>query len=343
MAAPATAEPREPRIVAGFLEEGLRPGLGLWTRHASPDARIDLPSRVHAVTLDPLGSRCVAVARRPGRFGLVVDLARFERTVTFEATSGRHFFGHGSFVDDVRLFLTTENDIEAGRGLIGLRDARQGFRAVAEWPSGGVGPHDLALSADGRSILIANGGIDFSPTTGRARLNEGTIVSAIAIIDVATGRQTSEATLAEEHASLSIRHLVVLAGGSVAFGCEETLRDGAHRPLVGILGTDLRPRFLDAPAQGWASLMGTIGEVAADEAGKVVAATAPRAGLCALWQAATGRCLGTVSLADCCGLGPLGRGFAVSSGHGAVLGIGDGAGRRLLTSRLGFDNHLAVA
>jgi hypothetical protein len=89
--------------------------------------------------------------------------------------------------------------------------------------------------------------------------------------------------------------------------------------------------------------MGAIGEVAADETGVIIAATAPRAGLCSLWEATTGRCLGTVSLADCCGLGPLGSGFAVSSGRGAVLDIGNGAERPLLASRLGFDNHLAVA
>ena len=144
----ALAAGAERRIVAPFLEGGLKAGIGLWTRHAAPDARIDLPARAHAIALHPDAGSCVAVARRPGRFGVAVDLARFEASVTFEATPGRHFFGHGSFLGDGDLFLTTENDVDAGRGLIGLRDARRGFAAIGEWPSGGIGPHDLAISAD---------------------------------------------------------------------------------------------------------------------------------------------------------------------------------------------------
>src|SRR5690348_16280827 len=85
---PVRAATSEPAIVTGFVSADGDAGLGLWTRHAAPEWHIALPARVHAVTPSPDGRRCVAVGRRPGRFGLVVDLADVERSLTFEAAPG---------------------------------------------------------------------------------------------------------------------------------------------------------------------------------------------------------------------------------------------------------------
>lgn len=329
-------------VVAPFVEDGSTAALGLWTRHSVPDRRLALPARVHAVALHPRQTSCVAVARRPGRFGVAVDLARFEESATFESTSGRHFFGHGLFTGDGSLFLTTENDYEAGNGIIGVRDPRRGFAHVAEWSSGGIGPHDIALSRDGASLLVANGGIDMSPDSGRAKLNEGGIVSTLTRIEIASGRQTGQLDLGPDNASLSIRHLAMLAGGSVAFGCQETVRDGVTRPLVGLADAHGGLRWVDAPPGGWAAMAGYVGEIATDDRGLTVAATAPLAGLCAVWDAATGTCLSTISLADCCGLGGTPDGFVVTSGRGEMVELGIGGPEPLVEARIGFDNHLAV-
>ena len=333
---------QEPRLIAPWLDAQGQASLGLWTRHAKPDASLDLPARVHAVTLSPSARHCVAVARRPGRFGLVVDLDRFESSQAFEAADGRHFFGHGVFAQEGRLFLTSENDIEAGRGMVGVRDAQEGFRLLAEWQSGGVGPHDLALSADGKAVWVANGGIDMDPMSGRAKLNEAVIASSLTRLDLETGRPEAVVTLGEDMASLSIRHIAITPDGTIGFGCEETQHDGIARPLVGAVGSDDRPRWFDAPPGGWRALRGVIGEVALDEAGTVLAATAPRGGACGLWRVADGACLGLVDLADCCGLGGLAGGFVVSSGRGAMVEASAAGSRQLLQAQGGFDNHLAV-
>jgi hypothetical protein len=338
-AAPASGWPA---FVSPFVEHGIGAGLGLWRRGDAPAARLDLPARAHAVTLHPDKCSCVAVARRPGRFGLGVDLARFERSVTFEATDGRHFFGHGVFADAGRLFLTTENDFDGARGMIGVRDAASGFRFAGEWESGGIGPHDLVVGADGRHLFVANGGIDMGPDTGRAKLNEGLIASSIARIDIGSGRLEAFVTLGEDNASLSIRHLASTATGAVAFGCQETMRDAEARPLVGVVETGDRLRFMQPPDGGWTRLAGYIGEVACDAASGTVAATAPLAGLCAVWRLDTGAPLALVPLADCCGLAPAGSGYVLSSGRGQALRIGDDVAQAIVETDLGFDNHLAV-
>jgi hypothetical protein len=338
---PARGATCGPAIVAGFVSADGQAGLGLWTRHAAPERQVSLPARVHAVTTSPDGRRCVAVGRRPGRFGVMVDLADFERSLTFEAAPGRSFFGHGQFADGGRLFLTTECDDDTGEGLVGVRDVRRDYALVAEWRSGGVGPHDLALSADGSRLLVANGGIDFSPAYDRAPLNDGGIAASIAALDLASGRQERAVVLDAESASLSVRHLAPV-GDTLVFGCEETRRDGAARPLVGLVGSDGQPRFVDPPVSGWARYRGAIGEVAVDAAGRIVAATSPRGGLCGLWDVATGAALGEVSLGDCCGIGAMQDGFAVSSGLGMVAVVSPGRLEPILTGSRGFDNHLAV-
>jgi len=272
---------------------------------------------------------------------VVVDIERFEQSRHFEAQDNRHFFGHGIFAGNAGLFLTTENDIEAGKGVIGLRDAGSGYRFVREWDSGGVGPHDLALSADGASVWVANGGIDMSPLSGRAKLNEAVIVSSLVRLDLVSGRPEARIDLGEDMASLSIRHIVVTADGSVGFGCQETVRDGIARPLVGVVRDD-RPRWFDAPGGGWRVLGGSIGEVALDESGRMLAATAPLGGVCGVWQVTNGRCLGLIDLADCCGLGGSTSGFVISSGRGDVIASDVTATHSLLRADGGFDNHLAV-
>ncbi len=109
-------------------------------------------------------SRCVPVdlwvafARRPGRFGVAVPLGAAE-PVWFSAKSDRHFFGHGVFSADGRRKHTTENDYERGVSVIGVHPADAGYRQIGELPSHGVGPHDLAILSDRRTMVIANGGI----------------------------------------------------------------------------------------------------------------------------------------------------------------------------------------
>src|SRR3546814_20493551 len=75
------------------------------------------------------------------------------------APDGRHFYGHAVFDRAERLLYTTENDYEAGRGVIGVWDADAGYARAGELDAHGIGPHDLALGPDGRSLVIANGGL----------------------------------------------------------------------------------------------------------------------------------------------------------------------------------------
>ncbi|MGI8724305.1 MAG: DUF1513 domain-containing protein, partial [Methyloceanibacter sp.] len=41
------------------------------------------------------------------------------------------------------------------RGIIGVRDATDGYKQIGEFPSYGLEPHDVALLGDGRTLVIA--------------------------------------------------------------------------------------------------------------------------------------------------------------------------------------------
>ena len=162
-ARPAAASGAGHRRAASSTAEG-EAGLGLWTRHAAPERRSPCRRGVHAVTLIP--DAAALRRRRPpaGPLRRRRRPRRFERSLTFEATPGRHFFGHGHFADGGAA-LPHHRKRRRGRArhwsACGMP---AGFRVVGEWPSGGVGPHDLALSAPmAAALLVANGGIDMQP------------------------------------------------------------------------------------------------------------------------------------------------------------------------------------
>src|SRR5207237_5891958 len=115
--------------------------------------------------------RAVVVARRPGTFAVVCDPKGQTAPVTIASVEGRHFFGHGVFAPDGKLLYATENDFERGQGVIGIYDVAGGYERIGEFPTYGVGPHEMILLPDGKTFAIANGGIETHPDYGRAGLN----------------------------------------------------------------------------------------------------------------------------------------------------------------------------
>src|SRR5690606_32171505 len=91
-----------------------------------------LPDRGHEPVVATRRGEVVVMARRPGRFLAVVDLADGGMRRQLSAPDGRHFYGHAVFDRGERLLYTTENDYEAGRGVIGVWDADSGYARAGE-------------------------------------------------------------------------------------------------------------------------------------------------------------------------------------------------------------------
>jgi hypothetical protein len=261
-----------------------------------------LPARCHAIAVRPDGAQCVAVARRPGAFAVVIDLVN--RTVAQElaATPGRTFAGHAVFSADGRWFLLTEDDAEREEGFVSVRDVDDAYRAVRSFRTHGIGPHELLWSADARTIAVANGGILINPDTGRAPLNIESMQPSLALIDAADGSLRRAAQLPAELHQLSIRHLAVLSGRRLAFAMQYQgpLEDDV--PLVGILTPEGSMQLLEMPAEFGSRVRQYIGSVAADASGRWLAASAPRGNVVLFWDAETGVFAGGIDIADGCGV-----------------------------------------
>ena len=306
--------------------------------------RVLLPGRGHDITYDPINRMCIAFARRPGNFALAFAVDSRAPPIAFTAPPGRHFYGHGVVSRDGRLLFTTENDFASGNGIIGIWDAASGFRRIGELPAHGVGPHDINILRDGRTLVIANGGIVTHPDSGRTPLNLATMQPSLVYVDSATGDLLERQTLPSEMHKLSIRHLEVASRDVVVFGCQYK---GAKTDVVDLIGLHRRGRAIDLLDGGPdvdRALRHYVSSVAVDRSGTLAAVSSSRGQHVVFVDIAQRAIAGTRALPDVSGVaaGSLPGSFMLTNGSGDVVETGRGgrgAARAIRHFPLNWDNH----
>jgi hypothetical protein len=303
---------------------------------------IPLEARGHDIALHRPSGRTVAFARRPGTFALALDSRTRREPVLIGAPLGRYFCGHGVFSKDGRLLYATESNSETGQGLLGIYDVAAQYRRVGEMATHGIDPHEVILLADGRTLAVANGGIEES---GRVKLNISTMDPSLCFIDADTGALKVEHHLPPEIHKLSIRHLAVDKRVNVWFGGQWEGDLETSPELIGRASLD-RPLSIIAPdAPRGVELRGYIGAVAISGDGETLAVAAPRAGRIVYVATATGAIAGETVLADGCGLAGIdNEDFIMSSGHGIVQREhkAQTKGAPATFPGFAFDNHLKL-
>lgn len=305
-----------------------------------------LPGRGHDVAFDPVHRVCVAFARRPGTFAVVFDLDGRTEPWPLSAAPGRHFFGHGVFTPDGGRLFATENDYATGRGVIGIYDARDAFRRIGEFETGGIGPHELVWTADGRSLAVANGGLDTTPDAGgRVDLNRSDMEASLALVDSRTGRLLANHRLGPDLAQLSMRHLAVDATGAVWFGCQHFGDPTDLPPLAGRLTPGREPELFALPEEIAPLAKNYVGSVAVTGDGGAAVFSAPKGGMVFAFAAGSGAFVGSASIADGCGVAPVAGGapaVMITAGTGAIdrWRPDDLAPADVARAGMAFDNHL---
>jgi len=279
---------------------------------------VPLPDRGHDIALSPTARECVVFARRPGNFAAIFDPAGKGAAQFITTRADRHFYGHGAYSTDGKLLYATENDFANSRGVIGIRDATDGYRWIGEFATEGTGPHDLAILSDRSTLVIANGGIDTAPETGREMLNLADMHPTLAYIDLHSGELLEQHDLGAAFAELSIRHLAVAPDDTVIFGCQFEGLKTEHPPLVGFHRRGQPPQLVSPPAPILRAMTNYVGSVTVDRTGTIAATSAPRGGIVVYWDVASRRYLGETQLADACGVSPTGQAsqFLLTSGAG---------------------------
>ncbi|MEM9436393.1 MAG: DUF1513 domain-containing protein [Pseudomonadota bacterium] len=329
LAAPAWADLGSPRLLSAALKRDGNYALFGIDKAGEILFEQALPSRGHAAAAHPSRAIAVAFARRPGTFAFVLDCATGAVLKTLESPPGRHFYGHGVFSLDGERLFTTEQEYDSATGLVGVWDAA--FNRVGEFESGGIGPHEMRRLPGQEVLVVANGGIETHPGSGRTKLNIPTMAPNLTYLSEA-GELLEQMHPPSAARLNSIRHLDVAEDGTVAFGNQGQAM-GNFEPLIGLHRRGEAPVY-PAPGSYERAARGYIGSVAISPDGREVTATAPRGGLVLSVDMATGTLTKTPEN-DASGVAYIGPTRFFTSGAGTVM-AGDAARRH----NVAWDNHL---
>ena len=311
-------------------------GLG---RDGSIRFRQPIPGRGHAAAAHPHRAQAVGFARRPGTFAFVLDCVTGRTVAELSAPPGRHFYGHGVFSRDGSLLYTPENDYDNAVGVIGVWDVPAGYRRLGEFASQGVGPHDIRLMPDGETLVIANGGIETHPDSGRAKLNIPVMQPNLAYLGLEGGLRELVELSPALHMN-SIRHLDLRTDGLVGFAMQW---QGGQGDLPPVLGTHRRggaARLIGGAGEIAGQMNGYGGSVAFSGDGSLLAVSSPRGGRVQAFDAETGALVHGLAMEDVCGLGAAPGGFLLSSGTGQLARMGAEGATPITRAEVRWDNHL---
>lgn len=235
------------------------------------------------------------------------------------ATAGRHFNGHGCLSAAGDVLFTTENAYDEKRGVLGIRDSKT-FQHLGEYDTSGLDPHDVQLMPDGKTLVVANGGIEQHPDFGRRKLNIDTMQPSLVYLDAQTGKKIAEYRLPDRH--LSIRHLIATADGSVgvALQYEGDLYRQQPASLVAWQPHGGELQLLDISAADVALFQGYMADLAYDPQQQILAVSSPRGNHTSFWSTRERRFLHAHSLPEPSGIAflPQQQQFLVSDVTGGI-------------------------
>ena len=295
--------------------------------------QIALPGRGHAAAAHPTRAEAVAFARRPGTFALVIDCATGATSHRLTPPEGMQFNGHGAYSADGALLMTSEVVAETSEGRIGLWDTAR-YTRLTDWPSHGIGPHEIKRLPDGR-LAVANGGIKTDPVD-RAKLNIPDMRPNLTLLS-ADGTLLDQIDLPDLQQN-SIRHLA-LQGDSIAFAMQWEGDPSEPVPQLGLWTPGSTPTLCTPPEAEAFILQGYAGSIAATATRILI--TSPKGGALMLFDE-TGTHLATHHRPDLCGAATSAGAFTVTDGQGAVWAADDAGLTPLASVDTQWDNHLVA-
>ena len=166
---------------------------------------------------------------------------------------------------------------------------------------------------------------------------------SLAFVDAASGKLLAKHAMTGDLKSLSIRHVTEDAAGLVWFGGQWEGAPSETPQIVGSAGRDRELRLIAPPASGAPDLRGYIGSMAVSADGRIIAASAPKAGHVLYVNSQTASVISQSALKDVCGIAPEGvEDFAASSGFGVMRYETPHASiiSEVELRDIAFDNHL---
>lgn len=274
-----------------------------------------VPMRAHGCAVHPIDpNRVLFFARRPGTQAFELDRSTLRVRTVFTTQAGQHLAGHGTYSRAGDLIFTPEHDYQRARGVVVVRDARN-FAVVDELNTNGIDPHELAWLPDGRSLLVANGGIMTHPRTFRRKLNIPTMDPSLCVLDAGSGECKQQWRLPDH--LLSIRHLSMASDGTTAVGLQYEGNKEQAPGIVALYRPPTHPRagfrLLTAPVEETRRFQGYVASIALSETHDLIAAACPYGGGVACWSLRDERYLGFIAASETYGLSRVDDGSILAS------------------------------
>ncbi|MEM7432885.1 MAG: DUF1513 domain-containing protein [Pseudomonadota bacterium] len=301
--------------------------------------------RGHEVVVTPDRESAIVVGRRPRTQAVRIRLDDGAVVDRFATDSNRHFYGHGVFTEDGKYFLTSENDFDNRRGVITIRDA-DSLHVVEEFDSFGTGPHEMRWLSDGRTLAVANGGIETHPASGREKLNIDSMQPNLVFINTQNGALIHK--VEPRYRQNSVRHIDLLGDDRVVVGMQQEDGSATDRLLVAVADRDDTMQSLAMPPADLRELAQYTASVCVDAGTGHAIATCPRGNRVSFWQARHGQYRGAVRIADAAGIcvDTEYQHFVVTTGRGLVYRFRcdnfESAGQPVRISGISWDNHLTA-
>ena len=307
------------------------------------EVNVSIPFRGHDVLLHPAKPDTILViGRRPGIQFCEVSINKQAISQFVSSDSGLHFYGHACFSRDGQMIFTTENDFNNAKGRIVIRSS-DNYKVISSFDSYGIGPHDIKLLTDSKTLVIANGGIETHPDQLRKKLNISTMKPNLSYIDSINGDLLAQYTL-DNHQS-SIRHLAVSKNDTVVAALQYQGEHIKPVPLVAIHERgDLMLKYPQLDEKNLSRMNYYTASAAFNLDGSIYAVTSPKGNLVTFWLTKEKRLISSIDLHK-----PYGvifdneqDAFIISTSKGELHAVNPETNQLslLMTSNKSWDNHM---
>lgn len=321
-------------------------------------ASVPLQARAHGAAAHAKSHRACIFGRRPGFFMNTFDIRTPQNQRVVSPVDGRHFYGHGAYSDNGQLLYATENDYDNARGVLGIYDTARHYKRIGELNSHGVGPHEVIKIPNSSLLVIANGGIQTHPDSGREKLNLPTMESSLSIIDTRNEKLVARHVLADDLHQVSIRHLAYTDNGELWYAGQYEGDDLPVKGLAGMISIEKSIQsfknglsrsglvMIDIPEHVQDRVAGYLTSLAI--VGQHAVYTAARGGYVFFVNRRTQLIDDSLSVFDCSGVAATSigtdtfthDGALITSGTGEIVSVGNEGATSIALHNLQWDNHV---
>jgi hypothetical protein len=195
---------------------------------------------------------------------------------------------------------------------------------------------------DGKTLVIANGGIETHPNQPRKKLNLTTMQPKLAYLDIASGKVLS--SYAPPDNQLSIRHLTVNRSGEVFVGAQYQGKKSTIQPLIFAHHGENNLQAFSASHFQWHKMQQYTASLLVKD--KLLCVSCPRGSHLSFWDTTTRAYIDQQKFSDVSGLALSNGKILASSGKGLLKKLDQTQPIKgpasLNTLELRFDNHMAM-